>query len=416
MIAEPVQLIDFSKLDECINDIYYPYLYDEKRFNVFYGGSASGKSVFVAQRAVYRMITEPGHNYMIVRKSEKANRFSSFALIKQVINDWGLGAQFYIRDYTMELTSEVNGNQMVFRGLDDIEKLKSITFESGALTDIWIEEASEITKDDDYQLRLRLRGMAPVQKQITYTFNPISALHWLKTRFFDNPLPGDKCSVVKSTYKDNQWLPSEDAEQIESLKHEDEQFYKIYALGEWGVLGDHVLTNWECRDFNVDEFLPLADTVYFGEDFGYNNPSVCLLIAEFDREVYICNELYQTKLTNTQLIDQIILLFPDTWNKYPHYPDSAEPDRIEEMRQAGMDVRKSDKDIKSGIDELRRRKIIIHQKNCPFTYKEIQAYSYKKDSNGNVLDSPIDFNDHAMDATRYGVYTNSKHGGVQLFV
>jgi len=306
---------------------------------------------------------------------------------------------------------------MVFRGLDDIEKLKSFTFESGVLTDIWIEEASEITRQDDYQLRLRLRGMASVPKQITYTFNPISALHWLKDRFIDNPISDEFCSIVKSTYQDNDWLPDEDAEQIEGLKDEDEQFYKIYALGEWGSLGNHILTNYQITDFNVDTLLPIADMVYFGEDFGYNNPSACLLIAEYDTEVYICNEIYMSKLTNDKFIDEIKTTFPTYWQVYPHYPDSAEPDRIHEFQEAGFDCRPVIKNVKDGLDELRRRKIYIHKHNAPNTVKEIQTYCYKQDVNGDPIEGkPVEYKNHAMDSMRYGVYTSKQNASIQLFV
>jgi len=408
-------LIDFSSLAEAVNPAYLWSIKDYKRYNVFYGGAASGKSVFVAQRAVYRMLTERGHNYMVVRKSEKANRFSSFALMKQVIAGWGLKPYFHIKESTMEIMSLTNGNHMVFRGLDDIEKLKSFTFETGVLTDIWIEEASEITKEEDWQLRLRLRGMASVPKQIVYTFNPISALHWLKTRFFDNPISEEYCTVIRTTYKDNRWLPYEDAEQIEGLKDEDEEFYKIYALGEWGSLGNHILTSWQVRAFNVKEFLPLADKVYFGVDFGFNNPSACLLIAEYDKEVYICDEVYMTRLTNGQFIDQIKSAFPDDWHKHYHYPDSAEPDRIQEMQNAGMMTFPVIKNVKDGLDELRRRKIHVHP-SCTNTIMELKTYSYKKNANGDSTDKPVEFMNHAMDALRYGVYTSKNSEAIQLFV
>ncbi len=262
--------IDFSRLDESINPAYYALLWDERRFNVLYGGAGAGKSVFAAQRYVYRLVSRPGTNLLCVRKTDKSNRDSSFALLRQIINLWGLAPLFAVTLSPLSITCLSNGNQVLFRGLDDPEKLKSITFQRGILTDIWAEEASELTEDDDMQLRLRLRGFSTVPKQITYTFNPVSALHWLKRRFFDFPLSADRCTVLRTTYRDNAWLDPEDRLEIESLKEQDATFYQIYALGEWGVIGNTVFSNFVVEDFGYtwDDF----DSVSQGQDYGYVHP------------------------------------------------------------------------------------------------------------------------------------------------
>lgn len=165
------------------NACYLPLLNDEQhRFLVLYGGAGSGKSVFAAQRLLVRMMSKQLCNVLVVRKVGDTNRTSTYALMRQVISRWGLGELFDVTD--LRIVCKVTGNECIFKGLDDPEKIKSVTFAKGELTDIWIEEASEIAEEDFNQLNIRLRGKG-IHGQITLTFNPIYILHWLKKRFFD---------------------------------------------------------------------------------------------------------------------------------------------------------------------------------------------------------------------------------------
>jgi phage terminase large subunit len=399
--------VDFSRLPEVVNPAYYRFMSDHRRYNVFYGGASSGKSHIVAQRYVYRWVTERGHNGLAVRKVEKSGRDSTFALLRQVISQWGLTDLFHTTVNPLAITCKHNGNTFLFRGLDDVEKLKSITFETGPLTDIWIEEASEITPDEDRQLRLRLRGVAPIPKQVVYTFNPISALHWLKGRFIDTPLPLDRCSVLKTTYHDNRWLSIEDREEIEALKDEDITYYQIYALGDWGIIGNVVFNNYVIEDFDIDyqDF----DSVYQGQDYGFNHPFAFELAGFKDGELYVFDEIYKRNRTNTELIADS----NDYFGRRDVLPlvkrklttgDSAEPDRIKEWNQAGYLVRASKKgkdSVRFGIDYLRRQKLHIHKNRCPGLAAEIPIFKHREDKDGNVLDDFVDFKNDGISALRY---------------
>ncbi len=405
--------IDFSRLPEVINPVYYPYLWDHKRFNVLYGGAGSGKSVFAAQRFTYRMATERGHNVMGVRKIDKANRDSTFAQMNQVITLWGLHDLFHVTTQPLSIMCKHNGNQMVFRGLDDPEKIKSITFANGPLTDIWIEEASEITPADDQQLRLRLRGYAAVPKQITYTFNPISALHWLKGRFFDNPLSPDRASVLKTTYKDNAWLAPDDRAELEALKDEDLTYYQIYALGEWGVIGNVVFSNYVIEDFPIDysDF----DGVYQGQDYGFNHPFAFELVGMRDGELYIFDEIYKRQRTNTEVIEDSRQYFEERKilervQRGTTTGDSAEPARIKEWNQNGWRVisaKKGKDSERFGIDFMKHKRMHIHASRCPGIAAEIPIFKYREDKNGNVLEEFVDFKNDGIAAVRYA--TESIH-------
>ncbi len=219
------------------NKKFLPLLGDDRhRYLVLYGGAGSGKSVFAAQRLLVRMMGSFLCNLLVVRAVASTNRDSTYALFKQIISQWGVESLFRCRDSLMSISC-INGNTAIFKGLDDSEKLKSVTFPKGELTDIWVEEASEISEADFNQLDVRLRG-GSAHKQITLTFNPVSALHWLKKRFFDTR--DDRAVVLKTTYRDNAHIDREYKQTLEGYRETDPYFYSVYCLGEWGVLGQTV--------------------------------------------------------------------------------------------------------------------------------------------------------------------------------
>ena len=190
-----------------------------------------GKSYFIVQRYLYKL-TKQKMNLLVVRQTGNTNRNSTFALFKQAIKEWGLQSLFEITDLKIKC---VNGNEVIFAGLDDVEKLKSVTFENGELTDIWVEEATETQEADINQLKVRLRG-GKSKKQMVLSFNPINVNHWIKRHFIDSGL----ATEVHSTYKDNKFLTEDDIKTLESFKDTDEYYYNVYCLGQWGVLGTTV--------------------------------------------------------------------------------------------------------------------------------------------------------------------------------
>lgn len=227
--------INISK--KVFNKSFIQYLDNDKRYLVFYGGAGSGKSFFVVQRYLYKLLSKPKFNLLVVRATGKSNRDSTFALFKQVISKWKLSKHFKINESDLRIKCLLNGNEIIFSGLDDVEKLKSITFSKGELTDVWIEEASEILEADFNQLDVRLRGKG-TKKQIVISFNPIDINHWLKKRFFDRQ--DDNIEISHSTYKNNDFLDDDYKRLLESYKETDPYYYDVYCLGKWGVLGKTV--------------------------------------------------------------------------------------------------------------------------------------------------------------------------------
>ena len=394
------------------------------RYCVYKGGAGSGKSNEVAIKLIKKLSNPKykGCNLLCVRKVEATNRDSTLAELKSAINRlfgeyadkiWQVPKS---RTSTMYCKCLVTGAEIVFRGCnnaDDIEKIKSITFENGKLTDIWIEEATEITEQDFEILDDRLRGILPNSNlfyQINLTFNPVSATSWIKRRFFDFVDPD--AMVNQSTYKDNRFVDAEYHKRMEKRKELDPEGYAVYALGEWGSLGGIIFKNICVKEFNKDAF-----TVrYYGMDFGYNHYTALLDVAFKDNDIYICRELYEREKDMTEIIQQMNL---EKWRRdIELWCDSAEPDRIAMLQKAGYyrasGVNKggANSSVKAQIDWLKgniskdevvKRTIYIHP-DCVNTIKEIQNYRWKLDTKSNTyLDEPVDFEDDAMAALRYSI-------------
>ena len=217
------------------NDVYLPYLNNTDRYLVFYGGGSSGKSYYIGQRFIYKLIHPVRCNLLVVRQTGDTNRRSTFPLLKQVISNWNLAEHFKINESDMRIICKLTGNEVAFAGLDDVEKIKSITFSNGELTDIWVEEATECQEADINQLKVRLRG-GKSKKQMVLSFNPINIQHWIKKHFIDSGL----ATVCFSTYKDNKFLTDDDRKALEDLRLTDEYTYEVYCLGKWGILGKTV--------------------------------------------------------------------------------------------------------------------------------------------------------------------------------
>ena len=388
--------IDLSNLPAITNDKFYPLFWNDSRFLVLYGGAGSGKSEFAALKMLVRILNEPGHRMLCIRKVAKTLRHSVFALLVEIIhrNEWGA----LFRVYRGELKIEcVNGGEILFAGLDDPEKLKSIT----GVTSMWIEEATELAEDDLDQINLRMRGVTKYAKQIVLTFNPISAHHWIKKRFFDRIRP--RVTVLHTTYKDNRFLDAEYCEVLESLATQNPHFHKVYALGLWGMLKGLVYRPFDC----LAKWPKTFEDEFYGLDFGFNNPTALIGIGMADGVAHLTEKIYETQLTNPELIKR---MREEGISETAHiYADSASPDRIEEIRLAGFwGIRAAEKgqgSVEAGINYCQSVKIRTKASNVNIA-KESEMYCWRVDKNGNPMDEPVKFADHAMDAMRYALWSH----------
>ncbi len=213
-----------------------------KRYRVLMGSAGSGKSMNVAQDLIGKLSNPKftGANLLVVRKLEEANRASTLPQLIQAAKAF-YGSEWHrawsVRREPLAMTSSVTGRQILFAGMNDLrqrEKIKSVAFERGKLTFIWVEEATELSEADFDILDDRLRGRLPrnLYYQITLTFNPVSASHWLKSRFFDHPDPA--ALVHRSNYRDNPFMDAAYHRRMETRKKRDPEGYRVYGLGEWG--------------------------------------------------------------------------------------------------------------------------------------------------------------------------------------
>lgn len=230
-----MQKINIKISKKVFNEVYLPYLENDDRYLVFGGGGSSGKSFFIVQRWVYMLIQPRRCNILVLRNTGDTNRTSTFPLFKQVIAQWNLSEYFKINESDMHITCKLTKNEVIFKGLDDIEKVKSVTFANGELTHEWCEEATEMQECDINQLKVRLRG-GKTKKQMVLSFNPVNIQHWIKRHFIDSGL----ATVCWTTYKDNKFLSDDDRKALEALKDSDEYTYNVYCLGKWGILGKTV--------------------------------------------------------------------------------------------------------------------------------------------------------------------------------
>lgn len=398
------------------NKAFKPVNQSRKRYRVLKGSAGSGKSVNIAQDYIIKL-SDPrykGANLLCVRKIDVTNRNSTFSeLFGAIQRIYGKNYHKYwdVTESAMRMRCRITGNSVIFRGVQhekDREKLKSITFPNGKLTWIWIEEGTELAEQDIDILDDRLRGKLENENlyyQITITFNPVSAMHWIKRKFFD--YQDEDILAHHSTYLTNRFIDEAYHRRMLRRKQQDPDGYKVYGLGEWGELGGLILTNYEIKEFDTSP--DMFDSMNSAQDFGFNHANAILEGGWKDGDIYICRELYVHEMDTSEIIE---LANKHEFNKkLTMYCDSAEPDRIKMWKKAGYratDVKKGAGSVKAQIDYLKQTKIYIHP-SCVNTIKEIQQWKWKKDpQTGAYLDEPLDFMDDAMAALRYFIEPKRK--------
>ena len=388
------------------NEAYIPYLDSVIRTQIYFGGSSAGKTVWLAQRCIIDLLHN-NRNYLIIRNTAKTLRASVFNEINKVISNWDLEKLFKINKTEMTITC-ITGYQIYFRGLDDTEKLKGIIPTKGVITDLWIEEATEMKKDDFNQLKKRLRGLTGVKskilKRITLSFNPIMRSHWIFKEFFTNWIEGsfeyhdDKLSILKTTYKDNRFLEQDD---IDELENEQDPYYRdVYTLGNWGILGDLIFTNWRIED--LSKLKNTFGTYYNGLDFGYSNdPTAAGRQAIKGKTLYILEEMiYELGLTNDVIAKKLEPII-----KKEYIRCDNEPKSIAELRGYGIEAlaaKKGPGSVNFGIQYLRQFEIVI-DRQCQNAINEFQQYQWKKNKDGETINEPVDKYNHYIDQVRYAL-------------
>lgn len=388
------------------NPVYLKHqLKNMNRYQIYFGGSSSGKSYSLAQRTILDILG--GHrNYLIVRNVQSTIKRSVLNEITKAISNMKVNDYFEINKTDMVITCKINKKQILFCGLDDVEKIKSITPISGVITDIWVEEATEVEYKAVKQLDKRLRGLSKVTKRLTLSFNPILKDHWLYTNYFSiyqddkQYVEKDNVSILKTTYKDNKYLTKDDVEALEN--ETDKYYYEVYTLGNWGILGAVVFKNWRVEDFSDIE--DTFDNYRHGVDWGFSDDPFAYIGLHYDKKhktLYVCNEIEVQGLLNSESAP---LVKAYTGNSKVTC-DSSEPKSVSEyklLRINAQSAKKGPGSIEYGIKFLQGLTILIHPR-CQNFRGEISKYKYKEDKNGKVLPILVEVDNHLIDALRYAL-------------
>lgn len=324
-----------------------------------------------------------------------------FAEFKKILASFHILHLCKVSESNFQITLP-NGSIFIFKGADDIEKLKSIS----GIDDAFLEEATEFTLDDYSQVNLRLRSKKP-HNQITICFNPVSKSNWIYKRFFEGEPDLKNVTIVHTTYKDNKFLPQSYIDSLEEMIHSNPTYYKIYALGAFASLGKLIYTNWEKQEFDVYELMRKGYHARFGLDFGFSADPTAFIGFLVDREnktLYFFDELYQKGMTNEDITDWI---FERGYSKEIITADSSEPKSIMEIKRNGVrrikSAKKGNDSVNWGISFSQGWKFVVHPR-CVNFIEELENYEYQKDKKTNeYLNKPVDAFNHLMDAMRYGL-------------
>jgi len=368
----------------------------EKNYNAYYnplkkiilnqGGSRSTKTYSIIQLLITLACQQETESIIdIVRKELSTLKVTVLLDFLEILKENDL---YNEKNHNKtECTYKLGKVTFRFSGLDNPTKKRG-----AKRWLLFINEANELTLEDWRQLLIRTTG------KIFIDYNPSEEMHWI----YDFVLTRDDCEFIHSTYKDNPFLEDTLIKEIERTKDEDENFWNIYGLGEKGFSAVKIYKNWKVL---TDEQWKAVEGKFnettYGIDFAYNVPTALIETNEYDSDLYVRELVYETHLLNSDLIVKMKDVIQNK-NKYV-YADSAEPDKIKEISNAGYNVYPADKSVKDGIDFVKRKKIFIHC-NSLNIIKEIKNYSWKVDKSGNILDEPVKANDHIMDAMRYSTY------------
>ena len=403
----------YLNLPDIVGRGYKTFWNFKGRYRVCKGSRASKKSKTTALWYIYHMMKLDGANLLVVRKTFRTLKDSCFTELKWAIKRLHVEHLWECKESPLEMTYIPTGQKIYFRGLDDPLKVTSITVEYGWLCWAWLEEAYEVTKEDDFNiLDESIRGEVPPHlfKQWTITFNPWNEHHWLKKRFFDTP--NEDVLAITTNYLCNEWLDDADKKVFETMKENNPRRYSVAGLGNWGIVDGLVFENWEEREFDVDEVKQSCDTA-FGLDFGYTNDPTALWCGLIDLQrkiIYVFDEMYQKGLSNEKIHENITNM---GYSKERITADCAEPKSIDRLRTLGIQrirpARKGKDSVSNGIDFIQDFHIVIHPR-CVNFITEISNYTWSEDKFGNKLNIPIDDFNHLMDAMRYALEDYSRGG------
>lgn len=401
-------------LNELANERFVELFTNQSRHLHLYGSAGSSKSHFAARKILVRTLagfkSDIRHRFVCLCKTEPEVRRSVFALLSDLRNGFGGLDRLMYPLGSMLSFRFANGATIHCSGLDKPEKLKSIERPTG----FWMEEATRFTREDRSQVNLRLRGDIGTYKQTIYTYNPDTVAcsmykdhhKQLQNQFTGQGVGRDGNRYFHhSTWRDNRWLDEEYTDELARIKEVDVDYWNVYSEGLWGSRR-HLIYQGAYRVGDADEWPTVPDEMVYGMDFGFNNPTALIEVRYYDGVPYVRQIIYERKLTNTQLIAAMDDHEVD--RSCTIFADSAEPARIEEIGNAGYDIRpatnaKKPNAVRARIDFVRRAQMVIHPDSVDLI-DELETYKWKLNKEEEPLDEPVKFMDHACNATEYALF------------
>jgi phage terminase large subunit len=352
----------------------YEAILGDKRFIINEGGSRSSKTYSLCQLMIIYCLQNNNKVVSVIRKTFPALRATVLRDFIEILKEIGLYKQ-EAHNKSEHIYTFANGSMVEFFSVDDEQKIR------GRKRDIaWCNEANELYFDDFTQLNMR------TEDKLIFDYNPSDSASWLYE------LPAEESIKIKSTYKDNPFLPDSIKAQIEDLKRTDEALYQIYALGEKAISKSNIYSQWTFVAHRPSRFVKYV----YGLDFGYNHPSALMRVYYCDNDIYIEPVIYESYLTTTMLIEKLATL--NIEQTVTILADYSRPEIIQEMNIAGYDVQNANKVVKKGIDNLKTFGVFCQDDKA--IRREYENYKWKKIGDF-ITDEPVKLFDDAMDAIRY---------------
>jgi phage terminase large subunit len=352
----------------------YEAILGDKRFIINEGGSRSSKTYSLCQLMIIYCLQNNNKVVSVIRKTFPALRATVLRDFIEILKEIGLYKQ-EMHNKSEHIYTFANGSMIEFFSVDDEQKIR------GRKRDIaWCNEANELYFDDFTQLNMR------TEDKLIFDYNPSDSASWLYE------LPAEESIKIKSTYKDNPFLPESIKAQIEDLARTDEALYQIYALGEKAISKSNIYSQWTFLAHRPSKFVKYV----YGCDFGYNHPTALMRVYYCDNDIYIEPVIYESYLTTTMLIEKLATL--NIEQTVSILADHSRPEIIQEMNIAGYDVQNANKVVKKGIDNLKTFGVFCQDDKA--IKREYENYKWKKIGDF-ITDEPVKLFDDAMDAIRY---------------
>jgi len=365
---------------------YYHVKECKSKIQVHQGGTRSGKTYSILTALIELCHKNSGLVITICRKTFPALRATAMRDFFEILNR----EDIYNPDLhnKSDATYQLWGNMVEFISIDQPQKVR------GRKRDVlFINEANEINLEDWRQLLLRTTG------RVLIDYNPSDEFHWI----YDEVIPREDAAFFQTTYKDNPFLPESVVMEIERFKEADENFWRVYGLGERGASQATVFTHWKEIDQIPNEYKLLN----LGLDFGYTADPTAIVRVYTDGHGFAVDELcYATRLTNSDISK--VLRDSGVSRSDVIICDSAEPKSIDEIHAHGFNThgaRKGKDSVKNGIQFLHSRPLLVTARSVN-VIKELRNYKWKEDKNGKQLNEPVDSFNHAIDAMRYAITFN----------